>query len=109
MSVPALAWLNGISRMSGGQQLKDVAQGDQVQAVFTESLAISGGPRQEVAAGREARPTTAAQDFGGTSIQPGPGSKVVTAGGFGPRFFWNTLPFWLTMKVITPERPHSAG
>ena len=24
---------------------------------------------------------------------------------FGPRFFSNTIPCWLTMKVITPELP----
>jgi len=26
-----------------------------------------------------------------------------------PRFFWYTLPCWLTMRVITPELPHSTG
>ena len=27
----------------------------------------------------------------------------------GPRSFWNTVPPWLTMKVITPELRYSAG
>ena len=48
-----------------------------------------------------------------TTIQPGPGSNVAILAPMAveslPRLRSYTLPLWLTMNVITPLRPYSAG